>query len=291
MAHSDPNIPHHDPHGPEALPGDELAEQIDERWLALIDTALKVQSPLARSYVAKLRLKHPDATDRQLLEHVTKRFISLTTLTGAGIGGVAALPGLGTAAALGLTVGEGVSFAEACAFLTLASAEVHGVDMTDSSTRRLVLMGVLGGERGTRIIARRWASRAAWQAVLGGGGVPPGLSASRSRVRAARVSRAGGLGLECCPSASAPCSAGSAPARSRSVVEAMLEIFAHGTTLEGEIARRRAGARASRPRQSRPRTRGGRPSGRPRRRAPAPTGRAHTSWVNSLACSVPTARW
>lgn len=245
MAHSDPNIPHHDPHGPEALPGDELAEQIDERWLALIDTALKVQSPLARSYVAKLRLKHPDATDRQLLEHVTKRFISLTTLTGAGIGGVAALPGLGTAAALGLTVGEGVSFAEACAFLTLASAEIHGVDMSDSSTRRLVLMGVLGGERGTRIIAKTMGKHGLqWQAVLGGGGgfLPSLISKQVSRyVRRRVVSRAGKLWLLRLLPFGIGAALGGFGARSvaTSVVDAMLEIFAHGPTLEGEIAQER----------------------------------------------------
>ena len=71
MAQSDPNISREDQTGPAALPADgELTEQIDERWLAVIDAALKVQAPLAHSYVHKLRQKHPEATDRQLLEHV-----------------------------------------------------------------------------------------------------------------------------------------------------------------------------------------------------------------------------
>ena len=251
MAKSDPNTPNHDPHGPEALPGsDELVEQIDERWLGLIDTALKVQSPLAHSYVAKLRQKHPEATDRQLLEHVTKRFTALTTLTGAGIGGVAALPGLGTAAALALTVGEGVSFAEACAFLTLASAEIHGVDMTDKNTRRLVLMGVLGGERGTEIIAKTMGKQGLqWQAVLGGGGgfVPGLISKQVSRyVRRRVVARTGKLWLMRLLPFGIGAVLGGFGARvvSRSVVEAMLEIFAHGPTLEGELAQQQRGLTA-----------------------------------------------
>lgn len=243
---SDPNTPHHDPNGPEALPGgDEPVDQIDERWLALIDAALKVQAPLAHSYVAKLRQKHPEATDRQLLEHVTKRFTALTTLTGAGIGGVAAMPGLGTAAALGLTIGEGVSFAEACAFLTLASAEIHGVDMTDKYTRRLVLMGVLGGERGTEIIAKTMGKQGLqWQAVLGGGGgfVPGLISKQVSRyVRRRVVARTGKLWLmRLLPFGLGAVLGGfGARAVSRSVVEAMLEIFSQGPTLEGELAQRR----------------------------------------------------
>lgn len=251
MAQSDPYTPQPDPHAPDALPGDGgLVEEIDEPWLDLIDTALRVQSPLARGYVASLRRKHPEATDRQLLEHVTTRFTTLTTLAGAGVGGVAALPGLGTAAAVGLTVGEGISFAEACAFLTLASAEIHGVDMTDDATRRLVLMGVLGGERGTRIIARTMGRHGLqWQAVLGGGGgfLPSLISKQVSRyVRRRVVSRAGRLWvLRMLPFGVGAVLGGiGTRAVSKSVVEAMLEIFAHGPTLEGEIAAERRELRA-----------------------------------------------
>lgn len=243
MAQSDPTISREDQNGPAALPADgELTEQIDERWLALIDAALKVQAPLAHSYVRKLRQKHPEATDRQLLERVTKRFTTLTTAAGAGIGGVAALPGLGTAAALGLTVGEGATFAEACAFLTLAAAEIHGVDMTDKNTRRLVLMGVLGGERGTEIIAKAMGKRGLqWQSVLnGGGGFLPGLISKQvSRyVRRRVVARTGKLWLmRLLPFGLGAILGGlGARAVSKSVVEAMLEIFSQELTLQGELA-------------------------------------------------------
>lgn len=235
---------------PSQLADDGFAEQLDERWLAVLDTALRVQAPLAHSYVLRLREKHPEATDRELLEKVTGRFTGLMTLTGAGIGGVAALPGLGTAAAVGLSIGEGVSFAEACAFLTLASAEIHGVDMTDDATRRLVLMGVLGGERGTRIIARTMGRHGLqWQAVLGGGGgfLPSLISKQVSRyVRRRVVSRAGRLWvLRMLPFGVGAVLGGiGTRAVSKSVVEAMLEIFAHGPTLEGEIAAERRELRA-----------------------------------------------
>ncbi|MGO1409785.1 MAG: hypothetical protein ACTHV2_15515 [Brachybacterium sp.] len=239
MAQSDQSTP--------PIPQSELAddgefvEQLDERWLSVIDAALRVQAPLAHSYVEKLREKHPEATDRQLLQHVTSRFIGLTTVTGAGIGGVAALPGLGTVAALGLTVGEGVSFAEACAFLTLAAADIHGVDMTDQNTRRLVLMGVLSGERGTEIIAKAMGRQGLrWNAVFsGGGGFLPGLVSKQvSRyVRRRVMARTGGLWfVRLVPFGIGAVIGGlGARAVSRSVVEAMLEIFSHGATLDGEI--------------------------------------------------------
>ena len=240
MARSDqspPPIPHS-----ELREDGEHVEPIDERWLSLIDAALKAQAPLARSYVERLREAHPEATDRQLLQHVTSRFVALTTLTGAGIGGVAALPGLGTAAALGLTVGEGVSFAEACAFLTLSAAEIHGVDMAEQSTRRLVLMGVLSGERGTEIIAKAMGKQGLqWNAVLGGGGgfLPGLVSRQLSRyVRRRVVARTGKLWMMRLLPFGIGAVLGGIGARSvaHSVVEAMLEIFSHGATLEGELA-------------------------------------------------------
>lgn len=236
MAQTDPTTP------PDPLNEDgEHAEQFDERWLSLIDAALRVQAPLARSYVEKLRARRPEATDRQLLEHVTRRFTSVATATGAGIGGVAALPGLGTAAALGLTVGEGISFAEACAFLTLAAADIHGVDMSDRDTRRLVLMGVLSGERGTEIIAKAMGKQGLqWQSVLGGGGgfLPGLISKQVSRyVRRRVVARTGGLWVARLLPFGIGAVIGGVGARAvaGSVVEALLEIFSAGLTLEGEL--------------------------------------------------------
>ncbi|MFC5274198.1 hypothetical protein [Brachybacterium sacelli] len=237
MSTSDPNTP-----GPEQEESGEFREQLDERWLDVIDAALKVQTPLAHSYVERLRAQHPEETQRQLLERATGRFTLLMTATGAGIGGVAALPGLGTAAALGLTVGEGVSFAEACAFLTLAAADIHDVDMGDRHTRRLVLMGVLSGERGAEIVAKAMGKQGLqWNAVLGGGGgfLPGLVSKQVSRyVRRRVVARTSKLWLgRLLPFGIGAVIGGfGARAVSRSVVEAMLEIFSQAPTLDGELA-------------------------------------------------------
>lgn len=237
VTRNDPHIPH-----PEQLGDGELDEQIDERWLDLIDTALKVQTPLARSYVARLRDRYPEATTHQLMHRLTTRFTTLMTATGAGVGGVAALPGLGTAAAIGLTVGEGVSFGEACAFLTLAAAEVHGVDMADPGTRRLVLMAVLSGDRGTEIVARTLGKQGLqWNAVLGGGGgfLPNLVTKQVTRyVRRRVISRTGRLWfLRLLPFGIGAVLGGvGARGMARSVSEALGEIFSQAPTLEGQLA-------------------------------------------------------
>lgn len=219
--------------------GDEAIDLLDDRMISVIDTALKVQAPLARNYVAKLEAKHPDWSREQLLAEVSRKFVKLLTTTGAGIGGVAALPGIGTAAAIGLTVGEGVSFAEACAFLTLSAAAIHDVDMTDAATRRLVMLGVLGGERGEKIIAKSMGQQGVqWDTVLAGGSgglVPNLVSKQVSRyLRRKLMARAGGLWM----GRLVPFGIGAAiggfgsRAMATSVVEAVEEIFSQAPVVE-----------------------------------------------------------
>lgn len=141
----------------------------DDRTMRIVDTALKVQRPLASKYVASLRTRKPGASDDELVRHVEKRFHHLLTAAGAGVGGAAAMPGVGTAVAVGLTLGEGAAFAEACAFLTLAVAEIRGVDMRDPDKRRMITMGVLSGEKGAEIMAKALGKQGAqWSSVVSG---------------------------------------------------------------------------------------------------------------------------
>lgn len=229
-----------DPEQQDTLSDSEFT-QLDERWMSLIDTALKVQTPLARSYVTRLRAKHPGATREELLEHVSDRFTNLLTITGAGVGGVAALPGIGTAVAVGVTVGEGISFAEACAFLTLAAAEIYDVDMRDRQTRHLVMTAVLGGEHGTEIIAKALGKQGLqWNAVLGGSGMVPNMISKQVTryVRRRVVARTGGLWLVRLLPFGVGAVIGGVGSRTvaRSVVEAVEQIFHQAPTIEGELA-------------------------------------------------------
>jgi hypothetical protein len=100
----------------------------DDRILTIVDQALRVQAPAAARYVEGMRRRHPDLSDDELVARTEAKFLSVATSTGAGVGGVAALPGVGTAVAVVLTTGEGVAFAEECAFLALVVAAIRGVD-------------------------------------------------------------------------------------------------------------------------------------------------------------------
>lgn len=142
---------------------------LDETQLNAIDKALAIQAPVARSYVEQLRRKHPQWSEEELVRQIEKRFMRLAVFTGVGIGGAAALPGLGTVAAVALTAGEGFAFAEACAFLTLSVAHVRGVDMMDPAARRTVVLAILGGEKGAEIVTKALGkSGIQWSSVLNG---------------------------------------------------------------------------------------------------------------------------
>lgn len=154
-----------------AAEGEVLAKDAgpDERTMTIVDHALRIQSPLAARYVRSLRRKNPELSDDQLVERIETQFVRMMTVSGAGAGGVAALPGVGTIAAIALTTGEGAAFAEACAFLTLAVAEIRGVDMRDPERRRTITLAILGGEGGEELVAKALGKQGAqWATVLNG---------------------------------------------------------------------------------------------------------------------------
>lgn len=145
------------------------AQAPDERTLTIIDHALRIQAPLANRYVASLRKKRPELSDDELVAHIEKQFTRMLTASGAGVGGVAALPGVGTIAAIALTTGEGAAFAEACAFLTLAVARIRDVDMSDKERRRTITLAILGGEKGQELVSKALGKQGVqWTTVLNG---------------------------------------------------------------------------------------------------------------------------
>lgn len=226
----------------DALTPEEAGVQIADRHFALIDRALALQAPLANKYIDGIRRKNPDLSDDEVVRRIEKQFLTLATATGAGVGGTAALPGVGTALAVGLTAGEGAAFAEACAFLALSVARVRGVDMTDPERRRMVTLGIIGGERGSEIVAKALGKQGAqWSTVLDG--IAPDFVMAQVNKRVKKwiqrraATRLGGVWL----GRLAPFGLGAAiggfgnRAVAKGVIDASREIFshAHTTTIEG----------------------------------------------------------
>ena len=73
--------------------------------------------------------------------------------SGAAVGSAAAIPGIGTLAALSAVAGETVVFLEATAVFVLAVAEVHGIPAEHRERRRALVLAVLVGEDSKHAIA------------------------------------------------------------------------------------------------------------------------------------------
>lgn len=209
---------------------------IDDRTFTFVDTALRVQRPAAAAYVRSLRAKNPGMSDDELVAHIESRFKNIMTATGAGVGGAAALPGVGTVAAMALGVGDGAAFAEACAFLTLAVAEIRGVDMRDADRRRAIALGVLSGDKGAQIMGKALGRQGTqWESVLNG--VAPDFmvnAASRQFARWARrkvLARLGGVWAGRLVPFGVGAVIGGVGNRglAKSVIEAEREIFSHAS--------------------------------------------------------------
>lgn len=117
-----------------------------------IDRALAVQRPLAIAFVRRLRRKYPQATPADLLPVAERWFRRSAMGTGGGVGAAAIVPGVGTATGVAIAAAEVLSVVELTALFAMTVAEMHG-DATDDPRRaRTLVMALLLGDKGKRII-------------------------------------------------------------------------------------------------------------------------------------------
>ncbi|SEA72737.1 hypothetical protein SAMN02910418_02262 [Bowdeniella nasicola] len=119
---------------------------------AAFDKAVTIPSARVKQTVAKLRRKHPRATPEQIIAMLDKKYMRLAKTSGAGVGVAAAVPAVGTAAAVGLTGAQMAAFVAATAFHVMAVAEVYGVPTDDIDRRRTLLLTALLGEEGANAV-------------------------------------------------------------------------------------------------------------------------------------------
>ncbi|HEX5253278.1 MAG TPA: hypothetical protein VFW69_05300 [Mycobacterium sp.] len=124
--------------------GDGESGEIRE-YNGVLDKAIRQASKLTGAAVDKLRAQYPDATDEVLVKKLEALFSTTVTTTGAATGGVAAVPGAGTVAALASGVGDGGLFLTASAAHVLAVASVYGIRVEDYERQRALLLMVLSG--------------------------------------------------------------------------------------------------------------------------------------------------
>ncbi|WP_229580709.1 hypothetical protein [Rhodococcus rhodochrous] len=122
--------------------------------VALLDKALVAAGELVESRVTRLRERHPEATEEQLLKKLETTFWSSVTATGAATGAAAAVPGVGTTAALAMTAGDVSWFLTAAAGHVLSVLKVLGMDFTDLEHQKAIVLTVLGGGGGSSFVGK-----------------------------------------------------------------------------------------------------------------------------------------
>ncbi|CAG7845240.1 hypothetical protein USB125703_01498 [Pseudoclavibacter triregionum] len=120
----------------------------------ILNRVLSVQRPLVVRQIRGLRAKHPDATPAELARIIEKQYLNSVTATGGAAGAAAVVPGIGTAASIGLTGVETVGFLEMTALYGQSIAEIHGLHTTDPMRARTLVMSLMLGETGRQLIGQ-----------------------------------------------------------------------------------------------------------------------------------------
>ncbi|NUL44690.1 hypothetical protein F7P69_05700 [Cellulosimicrobium funkei] len=114
--------------------------------------AVEVQRPLVLRNLNRLRRSHPDDTPAQLAERLGKQYLNAVTGGGAAVGGTAVVPGVGTAAALGLSAAATIGFLETTALYAQSVAELMGVTTDDPQRAQTLVMAVMLGDDGRKLL-------------------------------------------------------------------------------------------------------------------------------------------
>ena len=122
--------------------------------MKLVDQALELQAPLVHGHVARIRSRNPEMDPAAVIKRLNMELRTATISSGAAVGGSAAAPGVGTAAALALSAGEAIGFMNATALYVLARAEVQGISLRDIERRRTLLMAIMLGDAGAKSVGQ-----------------------------------------------------------------------------------------------------------------------------------------
>lgn len=127
---------------------------LNPRAHSMLSRLLSVQRPVALAYVRSLRRRNPDATPEELVKIIRRHYLALTTSGGAAVGATAAVPGLGTTAALGVASAETAGFLEGTALFAQAVSEIHGLPVQDVKRANALVLGLMLGKDGKNLVKR-----------------------------------------------------------------------------------------------------------------------------------------
>lgn len=122
--------------------------------LRVLERILEQQRPLVVAHLRSLRRKQPHLTPDQMIRRIERQYLTAVSGGGAAVGVTAAIPGLGTVSALGISAAETVGFLEATAFFAQAYTEIHGTPAIDEQRAKALVMTLLLGSAGTTMVRR-----------------------------------------------------------------------------------------------------------------------------------------
>lgn len=128
----------------------ELREATD--FASAVDVMTEAPQALIETRVARLRAENPQATPAEIIGILSKNFYSSAALTSAGSGAVAALPGVGTIAGLGISSAQFLGFLTQAGIYVLSVAHVYGIPTHDKELRRMLVMSSILGEEATELL-------------------------------------------------------------------------------------------------------------------------------------------
>lgn len=134
--------------------GDRAGRQPAALAVRALDNALAIQRPIVLRHLDRMRRTRPNRSPAEIIHALEKHYLATVVSSGVAVGGTAAAPGVGTAAALALSVGEVGVFLEASVLFSLAIAEVHGVTIDDLERRRTLVLAVVLGNSGSATVER-----------------------------------------------------------------------------------------------------------------------------------------
>jgi hypothetical protein len=120
----------------------------------VLDKALGLQQSIVDANIARARQRKPDATPTEVCVTLERIYRSSLAGTGAAVGAAAAVPGVGTGAAVALAGGEVLSSLELTALFALSLAHVHGIRIDELERRRTLIIGLLLGGGGAETVGK-----------------------------------------------------------------------------------------------------------------------------------------
>lgn len=115
-------------------------------------TAMRWQRPLVMAQLRRLTKKYPHDSPDELAARIGRYYVRSLTTTGAAAGGVGAVPGIGTAASLGASVGAAAGFLELTALYAQSIAELAGLQTNNDKESQALVMTIMLGEDGRELL-------------------------------------------------------------------------------------------------------------------------------------------